>query len=177
MGNRLIQGLPLDIITCRYPELHPGLYQLALWGDPALKAKGAAERLQPKPRPQEARQQPSLALPAPARLVSQPRLPPKSEANATTGQIVIVIATGIVTGTATGTDVALTAAAEAVAAAAVATTAVGNQRGRAKPPAGEGAETGADGDRRTTHPVTPLTRDRLAAAVIGVDAATRSATK
>ena len=131
------------------------------------------------PAAQEARQQPSLVLPAPARLVSQPWLQPKSEVNATTGQIVIEIVTGIgiVTGTATGTDVAPTAAAEAVAAAAVATTVVGNHRGRTSPPAGEEAETGADGDRRTTHPVTPLTRDRLAAAVIGVDAATRSATK
>ena len=146
-------------------------------GDLVLKAKGAAERLQPKPRPLKAHQLQHLVLLVPARLVSTPRLPLVSEANATTGQIVIVIATGIVTGTATGTDVALTAAAEAVAAAAVATTVVGNHRGRMSPPAGGEAETDADADRRTTHPVTPLTRDRLAATVIGVDAATRSATK
>ena len=141
-------------------------------------AKGAAEKLPQKHRAQ-ARQLPSLGLPAPALRMSPPRLQPKSGTNATTGQIGIEIGTGIVivTGTATGTDVALTAAAEAVAAAAVATTVVGNHRGRMSPPAGGEAETDADADRRTTHPVTPLTRVRLAAAVIGEDAATESATK
>ena len=148
-------------------------------GDLALKAKGAAEKLQPKPRPQKAHQLPNLVLLVPARLVSPPRLPPESEANATTGQIVIEIVTviGIVTGTATGTDVALTAAAEAVAAAAVATTAVGNHRGRTTPPAEGEAETDADADRRTTHPVTLLTRVRLAAAETGDGTAKGSATR
>ena len=142
-------------------------------------AKGAAEKLPQKPLPQEARQQLSLVLPAPALRMSPPRLQPKSETNATTGQIVIEIVTGIgiVTGTATGTDVAPTAAAEAVAAAAVATTAVGNHYRRATPLAGEEAETGADGDRRMIHPVIPLTRDRLAVTATGADAGTESATK
>ena len=147
-------------------------------GDLVLKAKGAAEKLQPKPRLQKAHQLPNLVLLVPARLVSTPRLPPASEANATTGQIAIeiVIATGIVTGTATGTDVALTAA-EAVAAAVAATAAVGNHYRRTTPLAEEEAETGADGDRRMTHPVIPLTRDRLAVTAIGADAVTESATR
>ena len=137
-----------------------------------------AEKLRPKPRPLEAHQLRILVPLVPARLMSTPRLPQVIEVNATTGQIVIVIAiaTGIVTGTATGTDVALTAA-EAVAAAVVATVVVGNHYRRTTPLAEEEAETGADGDRRTTHPVTPLTRDRLAVTAIGADAATESATR
>ena len=135
-----------------------------------------AEKLRPKPRPLKAHQLRILVPLVPARLMSTPRLLQVIEVNATTGQIVIAIATGIVTGTATGTDVALTAAAEAVA-AAVATTAVGNHRGRTTPPAEGEAETDADADRRTTHPVTPLTRVRLAAAVIGEGTAKGSATR
>ena len=148
-------------------------------GDLVLKAKGVAEKLQPKPRPLRAHQLQNLVLLVLARLVSTPRLLLVSEVNATTGQIAIeiVIATGIVTGTATGTDVALTAAAEAVAAAAVATTAVGNHRGRTTPPAEGEAETDADADRRTTHPVTLLTRVRLAAAETGDGTAKGSATR
>ena len=142
-------------------------------------AKGAAEKLPQKPLPQEARQQLSLVLPAPALRMSPPRLQPKSETNATTGQIVIEIGTGtgIVTGTATVTDAAPMAAAEAVAAAAVATTAVGNHHGRTTTPADGEAETDADDDRRTTRPVTLLTRVRPAAAVIGDATAKGSATR
>ena len=135
-------------------------------------AKSAAERLQPEPRPKQTRRPPTLALlvlvPAGIQLLSPPRLLPEIEATATTGQVVI----GTVTGIATGTDVAPTAAA-----AAMATTAVGNHRGRTRLPADGEAETDADADRRTTRPVTPLTRVRPAAAVIGDGTAKGSATR